>query len=82
MPPADALRKWSAADVKAFLRARDLTGLAEVCFASDVTGEDLASFDEQAVVTDMRLTPFQAKKLIAARSAFLAGEVGDGRSGR
>ena len=47
-----------------------------------VHGGDLASFSPGTVGDELRLTPHQAKKLIGAREAFLAGQVGDGRSGR
>ena len=45
-------------------------------------GKDLRDLDVDTLVTDVRLTRFAATKLIAARDAFLRGEVGDGRSGR
>ena len=76
------MRSWLAADVKTFLSSRDLLGLADICFANGVNGSDLASFQSNTVAEELRLTPFQAKKLLGARAAFLAGEVGDGRSGR
>ena len=47
-----------------------------------VNGEDLSTFDESALKTELCFTPCQAKKLLAARAAFLIGQVGDGRSGR
>ena len=82
VPPAEAIRSWNVADVQAFLAARDLRGIANVCLANDVNGEDYASFDEEMLVADLRLTRFQAKKLLAARAAFYEGKVGDGRSAR
>ena len=76
------MRSWMVADVKTFLSSRDLLGLADICYANGVNGEDLLCFQSSAVAEELRLTPFQAKKLMGARAAFLAGEVGDGRSGR
>ena len=82
LPPAEAMRRWSVADVKTFLCSRELRGLADACFTNGVNGEDLSTFDESALKTELCFTPFQAKKLLAARAAFLIGQVGDGRSGR
>ena len=82
LEPATRLQTWSAADVKVFLRSRDLQGLADLCFQNDVNGQDFAEFNEDTVGADLRLTPFQVKKLMRARGAFLAGDVGDGRTGR
>ena len=80
--PAEAMRAWSPADVKAFLLSRELRGLADACFTNGVNGEDLCALDLEAAVADLRLTPFAAKKLLAARAAFCAGGCGDGRSAR
>ena len=82
LSPSDTMRSWSVANVRAFLYSRDLRGVADVCFASAVNGEDLCSLDAESMAAELRLTPFQAKKLVAARNAFWTGSVGDGRSGR
>ena len=79
---AEAILTWTVAHVKTFLSARDLRGLAEVCYSNGVNGMDLAGFAPETLGEELRLTPFQVKKLLKARDAFLAGEVGDGRSGR
>ena len=81
-PPEALLKTWSVADVRVFLNSRDLRGLAELCYTNGVNGADLAQLHEATVIEELRLTPFQAKKLLGARAAFLAGEAGDGRSGR
>ena len=60
----------------------DLQGLAQKCFENDVSGHDLLDLHLQSAVDDLRLSSFQAKKLLGARAAFLAGEAGDGRHGR
>ena len=80
--PAETMQNWTVADVQVFLKARDLRGLADLCYASGVNGADIASFSLETVAEELRMTPFQAKKLLRARDAFLAGEVGDGRCGR
>ena len=82
LSPAEALQTWTVADVKVFLNARDLRGLADLCSANGVNGADFAGFNLDTVGKELQLTPFQTKKLLNARDAFLAGEVGDGRSGR
>ena len=83
VPPQDAMKEWSVSCLRTFLRARDLQGLGDVCYTNGVNGGDLFGFeDEGSLVRDLRLTPFQARKLLSARSLFLEGSVGDGRSGR
>ena len=71
--PRDTMATWSADGVSSFARARDLVGPAAVLFASGVNGGDLLDLDEAALVTDVRLTPFAAQKLVRARDAYLAG---------
>ena len=73
---------WSAANLRDFLLSRDLVGLANICHANGVNGKDLHDLDSESAVNDLRLTPFQAKKLLASREAFLQGVAGDGRHGR
>ena len=53
-----------------------------MCYSNGVNGMDLAGFAPETLGGELHLTPFQVKKLLKARDAFLAGEVGDGRSGR
>ena len=76
------MASWSVSDVKVFLQSRDLRGLADICYVNGVNGDDFSNFQAESVASELHLTPFQAKKLLSVRSAFLAGEVGDGRSGR
>ena len=56
--------------------------LEGVWSVNGVHGGDLASFSPGTVGDELRLTPHRAKKLIGAKEAFLAGQVGDGCSGR
>ena len=49
----------------------DLEGPAQICHASGVAGADLLSLSAEALVHDVRLTPFVARKVVAAREAFL-----------
>ena len=80
LSPTEALQTWTVADVKVFLDARDLRGLADLCSANGVNGADFAGFNQDTVGDELRLTPFQTQKLLRARDVFWAGEVGDGRS--
>ena len=77
-PPEALLKTWSVADVRVFLNSRDLRGLAELCYTNGVNGADLAQLHEATVIEELRLTPFQARRLQGARAALLAGETGDG----
>ncbi len=67
------MRSWSVAGVVAFAAARDLAGLASSLFASGVDGADLLQMDEKVLVSDVRLTPFAARKVLRVRDVFLAG---------
>ena len=60
-------------EVVLFALARDLAGPAAVLHASGVNGADLLTVDEAALVNDVRLTPFGARKVLRARDVFLAG---------
>ena len=65
--------QWSVNSVVSFAHGRDLTGPATALFASGVNGSDLLEVTEDVLVKDVRLTPFAARKVLAARDAFLAG---------
>ena len=71
--PEASMATWTADDVKDFVQSRDLSGPAAVLFASGVNGSDLLALDEDSLVKDVRLTPFAARKVLAARDGFLAG---------
>ena len=61
-------------NVVAFARARDLAGPAAALFNNAVNGLDLLALDVDTLVTDARLTPFAARKVLSARDAFLGGK--------
>ena len=65
------MRQWTASEVSGFLRRGDLDGPAATCWASGVHGADLLDFTWEALSDDVRLTPFAARKVLAARDAFL-----------
>ena len=65
------MRRWSVAEVSTFLLARDLQGPASVCCASGVNGADLYGLTAHQLCHEVRLTPFAARKVVAARDDFL-----------
>ena len=67
----ETMRQWTASEVSGFLRRGDLDGPAATCWASGVHGADLLDFTWEALRDDVRLTPFAARKVLAARDAFL-----------
>ena len=68
--PRETVRSWTVAETVRFLQERDLEGPAHLCHASGVAGVDLMSISAEALVHDVRLTPFAAPKVIAAREIF------------
>jgi hypothetical protein len=64
---------WSVGGVVSFAHARDLAGPATALFASGVNGSDLVDMTDDVLVQEVRVTPFAARKILAARDAFLAG---------
>lgn len=82
VPLATRMSEWSVNHLRSFLLSQGLPAIAEVCYASGVDGADLRELDSQTARSELRLTSFQAKKLLVSRDAFLNGLVSDGRSGR
>ena len=70
-PAADRMKSWTVHEVASFLQMKDLDGPAGHLSANGVTGEDLFSFDRRDLIDDLRCSPFAAKKVLAARDAFL-----------
>lgn len=73
LPPRSIMGGWSVAGVVSFAHARDLAGPATALFASGVNGTDLLDMTGGVLVDEVRVTPFAARKILAARDAFLAG---------
>ena len=69
--PAELMRAWPVMEVVRFLEGRDLTGPAELLRRSGVNGADLLQLSQQDLCTDVLLTPFAARKVVAARDEFL-----------
>ena len=73
-PPRAVMSQWSVNSVMSFAHGRDLAGPAAALFANGVNGADLLEATEDLLVKDVRLTPFAARKILAARDAFLVGQ--------
>ena len=66
------MRAWTVAETVRFLDENDLAGPAEIARASGVNGSDLLQLSLDDLIKEVRMTPFAAKKVLAARTAFLA----------
>ena len=64
-------RCWCVAEVCDFLERADLHGPAQVCRQNGVAGADLLELTEAGLQTDLRFTPFAARKIVTVRDAFL-----------
>ena len=69
--PSEQMKRWSVADVAAFLEARDAAALGAVLSASSVNGSDLARLTYLDLTTDLGMTAFAARKVLALRTIFL-----------
>ena len=54
----------------AFLERCDLHGPAQGCRHNGVASADLLEFTEAGLLNDLRVTPFAARKILAARASF------------
>ena len=54
-----------------FLEASDLAAAADTCRQSGVNGHDLLAFTVADLVTELRVTPFAARKIVQARDDLL-----------
>ena len=73
LQPNEVLRSWGAAELRRFLEGQDLQAIAATCYANGVNGADLDAWQDEATVEhELRVTPFAARKLLAARARFLA----------
>ena len=70
--PEELMRAWTVAETARFLDENDLAGPADIARASGVNGSDLLQLSLDDLIKEVRMTPFAAKKVVAARSAFLA----------
>lgn len=61
---------WSVAELARFLEQRDLHGPAKHLRANGVRGADLLHMDARALVSDLGLTKFAARRVLSVRDAF------------
>jgi hypothetical protein len=62
---------WRAGEVAGFLKTKDLEGPAAVLFQNGVAGDHFFSMTADTLTTDLRLSAFAARKVLAARTLFL-----------
>ena len=68
---AEQLGLWTCQELRDYLSAHDLAGLAAYLYEQSVNGKDLLHLTEATLVNELRCTPFAARKILAARTAFL-----------
>ena len=68
--PDETLAKFTVSQVAGFLRSKDLAGPAQVLEANGVNGADLIAMTAAQLQTELRMSVFAARKVIAARDAF------------
>lgn len=71
MNRTEQMRSWTVAETQRFLEEHDLAGPAELTRVSGVNGADLLGLSSDELSSEIRLTPFAARKVVAARDAFL-----------
>lgn len=69
----DEMTAWSAKTVAGFFEQADLSGPAKVLFHNGVNGVDLTTLCDRALVDDLGMSSFAARKVLRARDDFLAG---------
>ncbi len=72
--PKHPVLEWGVAELAQFLRAQDLWAVARIFEGNDVNGADFMEFTEEALVRDLKLTQFLARKVLRVR-ALLEPEV-------
>ena len=73
MSRAEQMQSWTVAETGRFLEQHDLAEPAKLARASGVNGADLAQLSIKELSHDIWLSPFAARKVAAARDAFLQG---------
>ena len=68
----EQMRSWTVAETGRFLQEQDLAGPAELARMSGVNDVDLLEASVEQLSTEIRLTPSAARKVAAARDAFLS----------
>ena len=67
----EALAKFTVSEVSGLLRSKDLSGPAQVLESNGVNGADLLGLSATQLQTELRMSVFAARKVIAARDTFL-----------
>ena len=66
--PLPHWHKWTVAAVAGFLKKMDMLSAARLFTANDVSGKDFASLTQQALVSELGMSVFAAKKVLEARA--------------
>ena len=70
----ECMESWSVDDLSTFLEGEDLSGPASAFRSAGVNGADFLAWRSAAeLVADLVVTPFTARKVLACRDKFLAG---------
>ena len=65
------MRKWSAAEVRAFLSAQGAEGPAASLFSHGVRGKELVALTVQQLTQDLRMSKLAAQVVLELRDTFL-----------
>ena len=66
------MEDWSVDAVVDFFRSRDAAGIAMRMHDNSVAGTDLLEFESaETLQTDLRMTPFAARKALRLRDVYL-----------
>ena len=65
------MASWTCQKLREYLQAHDMEGLATHLHSQSVNGADFLTLTETQCVSELRLTPFAARKLLQERAAFL-----------
>ena len=71
MNRTEQMRSLAVAETQRFLEEHDLAGPAELTRVSGVSGADLLGLSSDELSSKIRRAPFAARKVAAARDAFL-----------
>ena len=72
LPAVEQMMAWGVDQLAEFLAQQDLHGQASSIISSGVAGADLMAWTAaSALQADLKITPFAARKVLAARDQFL-----------
>ena len=69
--PAEQMASWTCQELRDYLTAHDMAGLATHLHKQSVNGSDFLSLTQVQLVEELHCSPFAARKLVAARTTFL-----------